>query len=82
MFLFVGDSNVGAEVNEMPVASQSRDRTEPAGENESPPLRQQKQNICLPTNVLFLFIQAAGLAYHPTQVGISSAPLGLYLITR
>ena len=25
---------------------------------------QQKQNICLPTNVLFLFIQAAGLAYH------------------
>ena len=24
----------------------------------------QKQNICLPTNVLFLFIQAAGLAYH------------------
>ena len=27
-------------------------------------LRQQKQNICLPTNVLFLFIQAAGLAYH------------------
>ena len=28
-----------------------------------------------------LFIQAAGLAYHPTQVGISSAPAGLYLIT-
>jgi len=25
---------------------------------------QQKQNICLPTNVLLLFIQAAGLAYH------------------
>ena len=25
---------------------------------------QQKPNICLPTNVRFLFIQAAGLAYH------------------
>ena len=25
---------------------------------------QQKQNICLPTNVLFLFIQAAGLVWN------------------
>ena len=31
---------------------------------ESPMLHQQKENICLPTNVLFLFIQASGLAYH------------------
>ena len=29
---------------------------------------QQKQNICLPTSVLFLFIQAAGLAYHHDAV--------------
>jgi len=27
-------------------------------------LSQQKTHFCLPTNVLFLFIQAAGLAYH------------------
>ena len=27
-------------------------------------LDKQKQNICLPTNVLFLFFQAAGLVYH------------------
>ena len=32
---------------------------------------QQKRSFCLP-KVPFLFIQAAGLAYHPTQVGISS----------
>ena len=38
---------------------------------ESHTLRQQKQNICLPTNVLFLFIQAAGLAYHRrTKCGV------------
>ena len=35
---------------------------------ESCQARQQKQNICLPTNVLFLFIQAAGLAYHHDAV--------------
>ena len=35
---------------------------------ESCCLHQQKQNICLPTNVLFLFIQAAGLAYHHDAV--------------
>ena len=38
---------------------------EPVGRRfESSWARQQKQNICLPTNVLFLFIQAACLAYH------------------
>ena len=31
--------------------------------SESLSLRQQKENFCLP-KVLFLFIQAAGLAYH------------------
>ena len=45
-----------------------------------PPSAPTKRNFCLP-KVPFLFIQAAGLAYHPTQVGISSAPAGLYLIT-
>ena len=39
-------------------------RLKPAREFKSLLLRQQKQNICLPTNVLFLFIQAAGLSYH------------------
>ena len=46
-------------------------------------ISQQKQNICLPTNVLFLFIQAAGLAYHRrTTCGVYHQPFGLYLITR
>ena len=45
---------------------------EPVGRGfESLMPRQQKRNFCLP-KVPFLFIQAAGLVYHPTQVGISS----------
>ena len=37
---------------------------------------QQKQNICLPTNVLFLFIQAAGLVYHRrAKRGVYHQPL-------
>ena len=39
-------------------------------------LSQQKQNICLPTNVLFLFIQAAGLAYHHDAVVYIISPTG------
>ena len=38
-------------------------RVYPAREFKSLLLRQQKENFCLP-KVLFLFIQAAGLAYH------------------
>ena len=47
-------------------------------------LSQQKQNICLPTNVLFLFIQAAGLVYHRDAVVdiIKGGSPPLYLITR
>ena len=37
---------------------------------------QQKQNICLPTNVLFLFIQAAGLVYHHDAVVYIISPFG------
>ncbi|MBR3750874.1 MAG: hypothetical protein IKK58_03795 [Clostridia bacterium] len=45
---------------------------------------QQKQNICLPTNVLFLFIQAAGLVYHHDAVVdiIKGGEPPLYLITH
>ena len=39
-------------------------------------ISQQKQNICLPTNVLFLFIQAAGLAYHHDAVVYIISPTG------
>ena len=53
-------------------------------EFESCHLDQQKQNICLPTNVLFLFIQAAGLVYHHDAVVdiIKGGEPPLYLITR
>ncbi|MBQ3057273.1 MAG: hypothetical protein IJC95_07310, partial [Clostridia bacterium] len=45
--------------------------------------RQQKENFCLP-KVLFLFIQAAGLAYHHDAVVdiIKGGKPPLYLITR
>ena len=32
----IGESNVGAVLNDSPVGCQIRDRTEPAGENDSP----------------------------------------------
>ena len=46
-------------------------------------LRQQKENFCLP-KVLFLFIQAAGLAYHHDAVVniIKGGSPPLYIITR
>ena len=43
--------------------------------SESRPLRQQKENFCLP-KVLFLFIQAAGLAYHHDAVVYIISPFG------
>ena len=55
---------------------------EPKGRGfESPTARQKRSNFCLP-KVTSFFIQAAGLAYHHALACISSAPLGLYLITR
>ena len=50
---------------------------------ESHRLRQQKENFCLP-KVLFLFIPAAGLAYHHDAVVdiIKGGKPPLYLITR
>ena len=62
--------------------SQGRKR-QCATESESPSLRQRKENFCLP-KVLFLFIQAAGLAYHHDAV-VDIIKVGkptLYLITR
>ena len=46
-------------------------------------LHQQKENFCLP-KVLFLFIQAAGLAYHHDAVAdiIKGGSPPLYLITH
>ena len=50
-------------------------RLKPAREFKSPLLRQQKENFCLP-KVLFLFIQAAGLAYHHDAVVDIISPTG------
>ena len=58
--------------------------------SESTISHQQKQNICLPANVLFLFIQAAGLvyhhrakrgAYHQPLWGCISSRAGVYIIS-
>ena len=43
---------------------------------------QQKQNICLPTNVLFLVIQAVGLVYHHDAVVDIIKPQERYTLAR
>jgi len=65
------------------VAFWQRERKFICGAIDSRCRRQQKENICLPTNVLFLFIQAAGLVYHRrAKRGVYHQPFGLYIITE
>ena len=67
------------------VAFWQRERKFICGAIDSRCRRQQKENICLPTNVLFLFIQAAGLVYHRRTSAVHIIKGGkppLYLITR